>query len=84
VLVTEGEIVNIRRERNNVPAVTLAVRGANGLDRYSWTAPTPKARLEAGEKIAFRARLASPPEDGAEVLVRFARLDEKNKSSSSR
>lgn len=76
VLVTEGEIVNIRRESNRVPAITLAIRGANGLDRYSWVAPTPKSRLDAGEKIAFRARLASPPDDGAEVLVRFARLEE--------
>jgi hypothetical protein len=76
VLVTEGEIVNIRREQNRVPAITLAVRGANGLDRYSWTAPTPKSRLEPGEKIAFRARLASPPEDGADVLVRFAKAED--------
>ncbi|PPD42337.1 MAG: hypothetical protein CTY15_12205 [Methylocystis sp.] len=81
VLVTEGEIVNIRREQNRVPSITLAVRGANGLDRYSWTAPTPKSKLEAGEKIAFRARLASPPEDGAEVLVRFAKLEEKKMSA---
>ncbi|WP_442753766.1 hypothetical protein ACNHKD_12245 [Methylocystis sp. JAN1] len=76
VLVTEGEIVNIRRESNRVPSISLAIRGANGLDRYGWTVPTPKSRLEAGEKIAFRARLASPPEDGAEVLVRFAKLEE--------
>ncbi|QGM98859.1 hypothetical protein [Methylocystis parvus] len=76
VLVTEGEIVNIRREANRVPSITLAVRGANGLDRYTWSAPTPKPRLEAGEKVAFRARLASPPEDGADVLVRFAKLEE--------
>ncbi|WP_281927466.1 hypothetical protein [Methylocystis iwaonis] len=75
VLVTEGEIVNIRRERNAVPAISLAVRGANGLDRYRWTTSAPKSRLDAGEKIAFRARLASPPEDGAEVLVRFAKLE---------
>ncbi len=53
------------------------MRGPNGLDRYAWTAPTPKSRLEGGEKIAFRARLASPPEDGAEVLVRFAKFEEK-------
>lgn len=77
VLVTEGEIVNVRREPNKVPPLTLAVRGPNGLDRYAWTAPTPKSRLEPGEKVAFRARLASPPEDGAEVLVRFAKLEEK-------
>lgn len=76
VLVTEGEIVNIRREQNRVPPVTLAVRGENGLPRYTWTAPAPKSRLEPGEKIAFRARLAAPPEDGADVLVRFAKLEE--------
>lgn len=77
VLVTEGEIVNMRREQNRVPPITLAVRGPNGLDRYAWTAPTPKSRLEAGEKVAFRARLASPPEDGADVLVRFAKFEER-------
>ncbi len=81
VLVTEGEIVNLRRERNAVPAIALAVRGSNGLDRYSWTAPAPKTRLEPGETVAFRARLASPPEDGADVLVRFKKPDaEKSKS----
>lgn len=72
VLTIEGEIVNLRREANRVPPVTLTVRSENGLDKYAWTTPAPKPRLEAGETIAFRARLASPPPDGAEVLVRFA------------
>lgn len=76
VLITEGEITNIRRDQNRVPPLTLAVRDADGLQRYAWTAPTPKTRLEPGETIAFRARLASPPEDGADVLVRFAQLNE--------
>lgn len=74
VLITEGEIVNIRRDENRTPPLTLTVRDSNGLQRYAWTAPAPKTRLQPGETIAFRARLASPPEDGAEVLVRFARL----------
>lgn len=76
VLTIEGEIVNIRRVQNHVPPVALAVRGENGLDRYAWTTSAPKSKLEPGEKIAFRARLASPPEDGADVMVRFAKLDE--------
>lgn len=76
VLTVEGEIVNIRREANRVPPVSLAIRGENGLDRYRWMAAAAKAKLEPGEKIAFRARLASPPEDGADVLVRFAKLEE--------
>ncbi len=76
VLITEGEIANIRQDENRVPPLTLAVRDARGLQRYAWTAPSPKTRLQPGETIAFRARLASPPEDGADVLVRFARMDE--------
>jgi hypothetical protein len=72
VLVTEGEIVNIRRAPNRPPPLALSVRGANGLDRYAWTVPAPRSRLEGAEKIAFVARLAAPPEDGTEVAVRFA------------
>lgn len=76
ILMIEGEIVNLRREANRVPPMLLTVRGENGLDRYAWTTQPPKPRLEGGEKIAFRARLASPPPDGADVLVRFAKVDE--------
>jgi hypothetical protein len=76
VLVTEGEIVNLRRDQNRVPALTLAVRGENGLDRYAWSIPAPKPQLGPGEKVAFRARLASPPEDGADVVARFAKAEE--------
>jgi hypothetical protein len=72
VLTIEGEIVNLRREPNCLPRVALTVRANNGLDRYSWTIPAPKARLEARETIAFRARLSSPPPDGAAVVARFA------------
>lgn len=80
VLAIEGEIVNLRREANRLPPVALTVRGENGQAKYAWTAPAPKSRLEAGEKIAFRARLASPPFDGVDVLVRFAGLDEAPKA----
>ncbi|MEK8092998.1 hypothetical protein WOC76_10760 [Methylocystis sp. IM3] len=77
VLVTEGEIVNLRREPNRPPPLSLSVRGANGLARYVWTTPAPKARLEGAETIAFSARLASPPEDGTEVFVRFAQAEDR-------
>ncbi|MGA8171205.1 MAG: hypothetical protein WB816_10325 [Methylocystis sp.] len=72
VLAVEGEITNMRRESKSVPAVSLTVRGEDGQDKYAWTTRAPKSRLEPGETIAFRARLASPPETGADVLVRFA------------
>jgi len=76
VLSVEGEILNLRRDANALPPLSVAVRGADGQDVYSWTTRAPKAKLERGEKIVFRARLASPPENGAEVLVRFATLEE--------
>jgi hypothetical protein len=72
VLLVEGEIVNLRRDANFAPPLALSVRGADGLDKYAWTTRAPKARLEPGERIAFHARLVSPPENGAEVLVHFA------------
>lgn len=80
VLTVEGEIVNLRRSANRVPPMALAVRGADGRERYAWTAAAPKMRLSPGESVQFRARLASPPGDGADVLVRFAGLDEAEKS----
>jgi hypothetical protein len=79
VLTVEGEIVNLRREANKAPTVALSVRGADGLTRYAWSATPPKSRLEPGETMAFRARLASPPADGTDVLVRFASLESDKK-----
>jgi len=61
LLTIEGEIVNLRRDQNRVPPVALTVRGANGQAKYAWTTSAPKTRLDGGETIAFRARLASPP-----------------------
>ncbi len=72
VLAIEGEIVNLRRNANPVPQVALTVRGEDGRDQYAWTTRAPKPKLEPGETMPFRARLASPPEKGADVLVRFA------------
>ena len=76
VLAVEGEIANMRRESRSVPPVALIVRGEDGQAKYAWTTRAAKSRLEPGETIAFRARLASPPESGADVLVRFSSLEE--------
>jgi hypothetical protein len=76
VLSVEGEIVNLRRDANVLPPLALAVRGADGQDKYSWMTRAPKAKLERGETVSFRARLASPPENGADVVVRFASMEE--------
>jgi predicted Zn finger-like uncharacterized protein len=76
VLVIEGEIMNVTRQPVEVPRLRLAVLGPESRELYSWTALLPRSVLPEGESIPFRSRLASPPADGKEVLVRFLnRLD---------
>jgi hypothetical protein len=50
----------------------LSVRGPDGLPLYTWTNEAPRKTLGVTESARFRARLASPPAEGREVLVRFA------------
>ena len=54
-----------------VPRLRFSVRNERGHEVYTWTALPSKALLAPGETLAFRSRLASPPRDGKEVLVRF-------------
>jgi hypothetical protein len=77
VLAVEGEIANLRETAVAVPALQLALRNDAGREIYTWTAPAPKARLEAGESVAFRARLAAPPGAARDVAIRFATAETK-------
>ena len=71
VLVIEGTIANVTREALEVPRLRFALRNAAGQEIYAWTALPAKAKLGAGDGFAFRSRLASPPADGRDVVVRF-------------
>jgi hypothetical protein len=71
ILMVEGNIVNDTRRTVEVPRIKLAVRNAARQEVYSWTAVPTRATLSPGEAIAFRSRLASPPPDAHDVLVRF-------------
>ena len=56
-------------------AASEIATGAGG-KVYAWTAMPTREVLEPGETLAFRSRLASPPGDGRDVLVRlYTRLD---------
>jgi hypothetical protein len=77
VLAVEGEIANMRETVVAVPALRLALRNDIGREIYTWTAPAPKARLGAGESVAFRTRLAAPPGSARDVAVRFATAETK-------
>lgn len=71
VLVIEGEIVNVARHPVEVPRVRIAVLGPAQQELYSWTTLLQRSILADSEKVSFRSRLASPPPNGQEVLVRF-------------
>ncbi len=72
-LVVEGEVANVTDRTVPVASILLTVRGAEGDSLYTWTVEPMRPRLDAGQAMAFRARLASPPADGQKVVVMFAK-----------
>ena len=71
VLVIEGQIVNKTRMMLEVPRLRLAMRNGAGAEIYNWTALPSRPVLGPYEVQPFRTRLASPPGDGKDVMVRF-------------
>jgi len=71
VLVIEGTIVNLTTRTLEVPRLRLALRNGLGQEVYAWTALPPKSTVGSGNGLPFRVRLASPPPDGRDVIVRF-------------
>jgi hypothetical protein len=71
VLVVEGAVANIARTSLEMPRLRFAVRNDRGAEVYAWTAPAARTMLNPGEQVPFRSRLASPPGEGREVIVRF-------------
>jgi len=71
ILVVQGNIVNRGRGIVDLSRLKFVVRNAANEEIYSWTAVPPRASLPPGEAVGFRSRLASPPPDGRDVLVRF-------------
>lgn len=71
VLVVEGLILSVAKTPVDVPRLRLSIRNESGAEIYSWTTLPTRNILGAGEQLPFRSRLASPPADGREVMVRF-------------
>lgn len=72
VLIVKGRIVNTGDAGAYVPAVRLSLLNDADQELFSWTAETEARTLEPGAQIPFQARLASPPEDANNLVVRFA------------
>jgi len=71
ILVVEGSVVNQTNRLLEVPRLRFALRNSGREEIYTWTVVPPRASAAPGESVAFRTRLASPPVDGRDVLVRF-------------
>jgi predicted Zn finger-like uncharacterized protein len=71
ILVVEGNIVNGAHKVVDVPRLKFIVRNAARQEIYSWTAVPSRTSLPPGEVVAFRTRLASPPPDAHDLILRF-------------
>jgi predicted Zn finger-like uncharacterized protein len=71
VLLVDGLIASTGRRPVQVPRIRFALRDRIGQEIYSWSAMPERSILEAGEILPFRSRLASPPTEGQDVVVRF-------------
>lgn len=71
ILVIEGMIASATSHPVEVPQLRFALRDNNGNEIYSWTAMPSRSVLGPGEQATFRSRLASPPADGKDMVVRF-------------
>jgi predicted Zn finger-like uncharacterized protein len=71
MLVVKGTIVSTASEPINIPRLRFAARNAAGQEVYTWTAQPSRKVLDPGGTLDFSSRLASPPDDAANVMVRF-------------
>ena len=71
MLVVEGWIVSTSNRPVEVPRLRFAARDANGQEIYTWTMRPSRNILGPGERLEFRSRLAAPPKQAHDVMVRF-------------
>lgn len=71
ILIVEGNIMNTASKPTEVPRLRFAARNATGQDVYTWTALPRRSILGPGERLEFQSRLAAPPADATDVMVRF-------------
>ena len=71
MLVVDGKIVNLTNRIMDVPRLRIAVRNAAGHEVYAWTTLAQNPILGPRDSLPFRTRLASPPSDAKDVVVRF-------------
>ena len=71
MLIDRRPIVSTAGKPVEVPRLRFAARNATGQEVYTWTALPSRSILEPGERLEFSSRLASPPADASDIMVRF-------------
>jgi predicted Zn finger-like uncharacterized protein len=71
ILVVEGNVINKTHRAADVPRLKFIVRNAARQEIYSWSTVPSRNVLQPGEAETFRARLASPPPDAHDLVLRF-------------
>jgi predicted Zn finger-like uncharacterized protein len=71
ILIVEGAIANAASKFVEVPRLRFSVRNQAGVEIYHWTAMPSRPILGPQERLPFRSRLASPPPEMHDVMVRF-------------
>ncbi|MDO8878819.1 MAG: DUF3426 domain-containing protein [Pseudolabrys sp.] len=71
ILIVEGVIANTANKPTEVPRLRFSARNATGQEVYTWTALPRRSLLGPNETVEFQSRLAAPPADATDVMVRF-------------
>jgi predicted Zn finger-like uncharacterized protein len=71
VLLVQGTISNVARQPREVARLRFSMRNGAGREIYTWTTLPARSVLAPGDSLPFQTRLASPPTEGREVVVRF-------------
>jgi len=79
VLVVEGELSNPSAVDREVPAIRFSLRGDDAQEIYAWSIEPKTMLLTPGATMRFRTRLASPPDQAADIQVRM--IDRRNRQA---
>ena len=71
VTVIEGAVAATGFKPAEIPRLRFIVRDASGTPVYAWNTVLEPAVVNPGEKVQFKSRLASPPPNAHDLIVRF-------------